>query len=179
MQLNSLTLEQASIVWVLVADPWQAQIYRYHHNKRTMPMHDSKRRPYEEDIKHHDLTPVSGMAFHAEAPDDFQVERDERGSPIATQDSGSNGEPYSNLCDELTQKLVKKVADKLKHALAAKAFDQLIIAAQPEIAEAYQQQLDPSVVDRVIAEIDKDFEHDKKRALLAHLQNTFVEARVA
>jgi len=34
MHLNSAQIEQASIVWVLVANGAQAQIYQYHKNKK-------------------------------------------------------------------------------------------------------------------------------------------------
>jgi len=179
MHLNSAQIEQASIIWVLVADGEHAQVYRYHKNKKIVPMHDSKRHPYDETKNGHDLTPVPGMAFQAESLNDFEARRDERGSVIGQQYSGKNTcEPYADLCDDIAQNLVTKVASKINHYCKTGAFDNLVIAAPLKIMGALKQQLNPPTINCVIAEIDKDFTNDKNHALLAHLQETFAEAHM-
>jgi len=177
MHLNSAQIEKSSIIWVLVADGGLAQIYRYHENKTILPMHDSKRHPYDEIIQSHELTPVPDMEFYAESLDDFQVGHDRRGSKIGGARPGYNTcEPHLDIHDEIKQNLVTDVADKLKHAFEIKAYDHLVIAAPPKILGALRLHLDPAVLGCVVAEIDKDFTKDTNHALLAHLQKTFAEA---
>jgi protein required for attachment to host cells len=179
MRLNSAQIEQASIIWVLVANGGRAQIYRYHPNKALMPMHDSKREPYEQEMKRHELTPVPEMTFQAESLKDFQVGHDSRGSKIGGVSPGHNTcEPHLDIHDEVKQNLVKDITDKLKHAYETKAFDHLVIAASPKILGALRLHLGTAVSGHVIAEIDKDFTSDKSHALLAHLQETFAGAHI-
>ena len=179
MRLNSKQLEQSSIVWVLVADGEHAQIYRYHKTKKIIPMHDSKRHPYDEMIKSHDLTPVTDMEFQAQSLTDFEVSRDERGSLISQQYAGQNTvEPYEGICDDIAQNLVTKIAGKLNHYYKTRAFDNLVIAAPLKILGALKQQLNPPVLNCVSAEVDKDITIDKSHALLAHLQESFAEAHI-
>jgi protein required for attachment to host cells len=179
MHLNSAQINQASIIWVLVADGARAQIYRYHKNKKIMPMRDSKREPYEQEIKRHELTPVPAMKFEVESLNDFQVSHDGRGSKIGGACSGHNTcEPHLDIHDEVQQNLVEEIADKLKQARETKAFDHLIIAAPSKILGALRHHLDTTIRDCVIAEIDKDFTNDKADALLAHLEETFAEAHL-
>jgi len=172
MHLNSAQIEQSSIIWVLVADGEHAQVYRYHKNKKIMPMHDSKRHSYNERTKSHDLTPVPGMDFQAESLSGFEAKRDERGSPQ------NSGEPYEDICDDIAQNLVTKVASKIEHYCKTKAFDNLVIAAPLKILGALKQQLNLATLNCVIAEIDKDFTNDKNHALLTHLQKTFKGAHI-
>lgn len=180
MHLNPAQIGQASIIWVLVADGGRAQIYRYHQHKETMPMHDSKRKPYEQEAERHELTPVPDMMLKAEALTDFQVSHDGRGSKIGGQHSAHNTcEPHLDIHDEVKQNLVVVIASKLKQARMDKAFDHLVIAAPPKILGALRKALDASVLSCVIAEIDKDFTNDKNHALLAHLQKTLTEAHAA
>ncbi len=170
---------QSSIIWVLVADGGRAQIYRYHKNKEMMPMHDSKRKPYEQEMGRHELTPVPGMELKAESLSDFQVSHDGRGTLIGGQHSAHNTcEPHLDIHDEVKQNLVLAVAAKLKQAHMDKAFDRLVIAAPPKILGALRKMLDVTVLSCVIAEIDKDFTKDKNHTLLAHLQETLIEAHV-
>lgn len=179
MHLNSAQIQQSSIIWVLVADGGRAQIYRYHQHKALMPMHDSKREPYEQEIKRHELTPVPDMTFEVESLNDFQVGHDGRGSKIGGARPGHNTcEPHLDIHDEVKQNLVKEIADKLKHACETKAFDHLVIAASPQILGALRTHLNAAVQNCVIAETDKDFTNDKNHALLAHLQKTFAGAHI-
>jgi protein required for attachment to host cells len=180
MHLDSAQINQASIIWVLVADGASAKIYRYHKNKAVMPMRDTKRRPYDEIMKSHDLTLVPGMEFKAESLDDFQVGHDGRGSLIGGQTSAHNTcEPHLDIHAEVKQNLVLAIAVKLKKACADKSFDHLVIAASPQILGALRQHLEAGVLSRVIGEIPKDFTNDKNHALLAHLQDALTEAHVA
>ena len=179
MHLTSAQIEQSSIIWVLVADGGHAQIYRYHQHKAVMPMHDSKREPYEQESKRHELTPVPDMKFDAESLSDFHVSHDGRGSKIGGARPGHNTcEPHLDIHDEVKQNLVSAISGKLTHACEIKAFDHLVIAAPPKILGALRLQLDAAVLSRLIAEIDKDFTNDKNPALLAHLQETFTEAHI-
>ena len=180
MKLNSAEIMQSSIIWVLVADGGGAKIYRYHKIKNVVPMHDSKRRPYDETMQSHDLTLVPGMEFHAESLNDFQVSHDGRGSKIGGQNSGHNTcEPHLDIHDEVQQNLVAEMVAKIKQAHADKGFDHLVIAAAPKILGALRQHLGEAVLNCVIGEIPKDFTKDGHHALLAHLQGTLTEARVA
>ncbi len=180
MHLNSVEISQAAIIWVLVADGGRAKIYRYHKNKAVMPMHDSKRRPYDEVMKSHDLTLVPGMEFNAESLDDFQVGHDGRGSKIGGARPGHNTcEPHLNIHDEVKQNLVAEVVLKLKQAHQHKNFDHLVIAATAKVLGAFRKHLDSDVLGAVIGEITKDFTNDKNHALLAHLRETLVQAHVA
>ncbi len=145
-----------------------------------MPMRDSKRHPYDEVMKSHDLTLVLGMEFQAESLDDFQVGHDSRGSLVGGQNAGHNTcEPHLDIHDEVKQNLVLAIAVKLRQACTDKSFDYLVIAAPPQILGALRQHLDADVLSSVIGEIPKDFTNDKNHALLAHLQETLTEARVA
>jgi protein required for attachment to host cells len=127
MRLNSAQIEQASIIWVLVADGGHAQIYRYHQHKALVPMKNTKREPFEEKMKHHELTPITEMKFAAEPLDNFQVGHDGRGSKIGGARPGHNTcEPHLDIHEEVKQNLVKEIADKLKHAYETKAFDPLV-----------------------------------------------------
>ncbi len=180
MDLHLAQIGQSSVIWILVADGGHAKIYRYHQYKAIMPMHESKRSPYGEAMKSHDLTLVPGMEFVAESLDDFNVGHDDRGSFIGGHPSGHNTcEPHLDIHDEVKQNLVKEIAKKLKQACNDKQFDHLVIAASPKILGALRLHLDTHVLDCVIGEIPKDFTNDKNHALLAHLQNTLAEARVA
>jgi protein required for attachment to host cells len=166
----------SSVIWVLVADGGRAEIYRYHRNKETEPVHDPK---YPHPTRH-ELTPVPGMALKAESLTDFQVGRDGRGTLIGGQPSSRNTcEPHLDIHDEVQQNLVKEIAVKLKHACLNKGFDHLVIAAGPKILGALRQHLDARTLKCVIAEIAKDFTNDKNDALLAHLQETLTAAHVA
>jgi len=179
MHLNFAQIDQSSVIWILVADGDLAQVYRYHKNKAVIPMHESKRNPYDKMIKSHDLTPILGMAFQAESLSEYEIKRDERGSLIAQQYSGqSTHQPYDDMCEEIAQNLVTKVASKLNHYCKTKAFDKLVIAAPAKIMVAIKRQLNPDTLSCVVAEIDKDFTNDKSHALLAHLQDIFEEARI-
>jgi protein required for attachment to host cells len=180
MHLNSAQIQQqSSIVWVLVIDGGRAQIYRYHRHTDTSPMRDTKRRPYDEAVKHHALTPVPGMELKAESLDDFQVGSDGRGTLIGGQHSAHNTcEPRLNIHDEVKQNLVLAIAAKLKQACLDKTFDRLVIAAPPKILGALRQHLDADVTKCVIAEINKDFTNDNNHALLAHLQETLSEIHI-
>ena len=173
MHLNSAQIQQASIIWVLVADGEGAKIYRYHDIKKLMPMHDSKREPYEQEMKRHELTPVIDMEFKAQSLQDFQGARDELGY------SQSRGERYSSVDDEIAQHLVTQVVSKLNNYCKSKAFDNLVIVAPLKILGAFKQQLNPHTLNRVIAEIDRDFAGDKSHASLAHLQKTIAGVHIA
>ena len=180
MHLTSTQINQSSIIWVLVADGRSAKIYRYHKNKKIMPMRDSKRRPYDEVMKSHDLTLVPGMAFQAESLDDFQVGHDGRGSLVGGQNAGHNTcEPHLDIHDEVKQNLVVEISAALKKACTDKSFDHLVIAASAKILGALRQHLDADILNCVIGEISKDFTDDKNHALLAHLQKTFATAHIA
>ncbi len=179
MHLNSAQIEQASIIWVLVTDGGRAQIYRYHQHQETVPMHDSKRKPYEQEMKRHELTPLPEMKFESEPLNDFQVGHDGRGSKISGANPGHNTcEEHLDIHDEVKQNLVKEIADKLNHARETKAFDHLVISASPKILGALRIHLDKTVQDCVVAEINKDFTNDTSHALLAHLQKTFAGAHI-
>jgi protein required for attachment to host cells len=170
----------ASIIWVLVADGGRATVYRYHRNATAMPMYEANRQPSDEKKKHHDLTLIPGMELKAESLDDFQVGHDGRGSLIGGANSAHNTcEPHLDIRTEVKQKLVVELAVKLKQAYADKSFDHLVIAASPEILGGLRRHLDSTVLNAVIAEVNKDFTHDKKSALLAHLEKTFERAHVA
>jgi len=172
--------QESSIIWVLVAGGSRAQIYRYHRHKELMPMRDSKRKPYEQEEKRHELTPIAGMGFEAEPLTDFHVGHDSRGSKIGGARPGHNTcEPHLDIHDEVKRNLVKLIADKVKHACETQQFDKLVIAASPKILGALRQHLGAGVLSRIIAEIDKDFTNDKTHALLGHLQKTLMEAHVA
>ena len=142
-------------------------------------MHDSKRQPYDEMMKSHDLTPVPHMAFEAESLKDFNVGHDKRGSKIGGARPGHNTcEPHLDIHDEVKQNHITEIAIKLKHACDIQAFNHLIIAAPPETLGALRQRLGTAVLNCVIAEIDKDFTHDKSHALLAHLQDTLADTHI-
>jgi len=180
MHLTTTQIQQSPIIWVLVANGDQAQVYRYHKNKEIMPIHESKKHSAYEEKEHHDLTPVPGMALKAESLDDFQVGHDQRGSFIGGQSSAHNtAEPHLDIRDEVKQDLVIAIVKKLNQSCSIKAFDQLVIAASPKILGALRQSLDAGVLSRVIAEMPRDFTNDTTHALLSHLQNTLTEARVA
>ncbi len=177
---HSVLIDQSSIIWVLVADGERACVYRYHKHPTIVPMQDTKRQPCEEESKRHELIPVPDMAFQAESLKDFQVGPDGRGLKIGGQNSAHNTcVPRLDIRDEVKQNLVQKIATKLKHVRQTWAFDHLVVAAPPKILGALRQHMDASVLDCVIAEIDKDFTNDKNHALLEHLQETLTEARVA
>ncbi len=179
MHLDSAQIQQSSIVWVLVANGEHTQIYRYHKNRDVTPMRESEKYSYD-DKNHHELTPVPGMALTAESPDNYHVGHDQRGSFIGGNNSAHNTcEPHLDIRDEIKQNLVTKLVAKLKQACSDKAFDHLVIAASPKILGILRQHLDAGILSRVIAEIPKDFTHDNNHALLAHLQSTLTEARVA
>jgi len=179
MHLNSAQIAQSSIIWVLVADGGRAQIYRYHQHIKLMSMHDFKRKPYEREIKRHELTPVPNMKFDAESLRTFQVGHDDRGSKVGGARPGYNTcEPHLDIHDEVKINLVKEISDALKHARDIRSFDHLVIAASPKILGALRLHLGPAVLRCVIAEIDKDFTNDKNHALLAHLQETLAEAHI-
>jgi len=179
MHLNSEQIRQSSIIWILVASGNEAQVYRYHKDRAVMPMHEPRKHPYYDEKERHELALVPGMELRAESLDNFQTGPDRRGSFIGGQNSAHNAaEPKFSIRDEVKQNLVTAIAAKMKQASADDAFDHLVIAASPKVLGALRQHLSAEVLDRVIAEIPKDFTHDKNHALLAHLQNTLTQAHV-
>jgi protein required for attachment to host cells len=180
MRLNSAQIGQSSIIWILVANGEDAKVYRYHKDRAAMPMHEPRKHPYYEEKERHELTTVPGMELKAESLDDFQDRHERRDLFIGGQNSAHNApEPNLDIRDEVKQNLATAIATKLKQACADKNFDHLVIAASPKILGLLRQRLGIEVLDRVIAEIPKDFTHDKNHALLAHLQNTLTQAQVA
>lgn len=179
MHLNSVQTVQSQVIWVLVADEDRAQVYIYHKNKRTIPVQKMETHGLAKTPQSFDLIPVPGMTFQAESLSDFEARRDERGSLIAEQYSGPKScESYEDLCDEIAQNFVTKVASKINHYCKTKAFNNLIIAAPHKILGAFKQQLNPSVLNCVIAGIDKNFTNDKSPALLRHLQKEFAGVHI-
>jgi protein required for attachment to host cells len=179
MRLNPEQIRQSSIIWILVANGEEAQVYRYHKDRAVMRMREARKHPHYEEKERHELTPVPGMELKAESLDIFQTGPDRRGSFIGGQNSAHNApEPNLSIQDEVKQNLVTAIAAKLKQACTDKAFDHLVIAASSRILGALRQHLNADVLSRVIAEIPRDFTHDKNHALLAHLQNTLTEAHV-
>ena len=181
MHLNSAQIqEQDSALWVLVADGGRAQIYRYHKDKAVMPMHEPQWHSSNQDIKHHQLTPVPGMTLGAESLGDFQVSHDGRGSLVGGQNAAHNTcEPHLDIHDEVKQNLVTAIVAKLKQAFEEKAFDRLVIVASPHILGLLRQQLSTEIMAHVIAEIPKDLTRYPADILLTHLQEKLTEAHVA
>ena len=166
-------------IWILVADGGRAQIYRYHHNKAVMPMHEPQWHATNSNKEHHELTPVEGLAFTAESLKDFQVSHDGSGSLIGGNSAHNSVEPHLDVHDEVKQNLVMAVVAKLKQACDNHDFDQLVIAASPKILGYLRRHLPVEVIARVIAEIPKDFTKAPTDVLLAHLQETLTAAHVA
>ena len=173
-------LQQLPVIWILVADGGHAIVYRYHKNKGLMAMHEPQWHSANKDIKHHELTVVPDMALKAESLNDFQVSHDDSGSMVGGSNSAHNNvEPHLDIHDEVKQNLVMAIAAKLQQANMDKKFDRLVIAAPAKILGLLRKHLDAEVMARVIAEVPKDYTHDAREALLAHLQETLTEAHVA
>jgi len=180
MHLNSAQISKAlPVLWILVADGGRAQIYRYHKNKAVMPMHEPQWHSSNQDIPHHQLTPVADTAFTSEPIGDFQVSHDGSGSLIGGQNAAHNScEPHLDIHDEVKQNMVMAIAAKLKQASNNHEFDQLIIAASPHILGLLRRHLAVDVIARIIAEAPKDFTHYPTDDLLTHLEQTLPDAHV-
>lgn len=178
MRNNSVLARRSSIIWVLIANGDHSQCYHYR-TKEVIP--SNQYGGIAQSVSElHELIPIPGMSHKAESLDDFHVGHDDRGSLIGGQFAAHNScEPRLDIHDEVKNNLVNRIAKKLNHFRNNQSFDCLVIAASPKILGSLRQSLNTNVLSTVIAEISRDFSNDDTHALLTHLQNTLIEARVA
>lgn len=87
----------------------------------------------------------------------------------STGDSRHGVEPHTDPRRELKRKFATLVVEKLEAAMAAHAFDRLVLVAPPAMLGDLRKALTEPLIGRVVAEIDKDLVKVADRDVRAHL----------
>ena len=120
--------------WIVVANARQARIIEHHGAG-------------------HGLHPVPGMALKADPPGEYS-DRPGTGHSIAGPGVNAVGRPDPQEQADLA--FAHRINDTLCTALDAAKFDRLLIVAGPHLLGLLRKALEPALVERVLAEVDKD-----------------------
>jgi protein required for attachment to host cells len=176
--LERPTLRQPiKITWILVADGRSVQAYELRKSRRIRSLTGSQKHPAIEEIDEHELVPV--LKVEAEPLDDFEIGHDRRGETMSSANNAHNAYEPSNIEEELMRKYMDEVSVKLHHAYIDKQFANLILVAPAKMMGALRQQLTPDVKQSIVAQVRKDLAGYEAKKIVAHLQETFREAKVA
>lgn len=176
MHLKLTQITQSSIIWIVVANKEQAQVYRYHQKTKITPKQGQTDHEEDKESEPHELTPLGNMRVDRSLSDNFQIGHDAHGALISVEYPEDSQHPLQN---NNTHNVAQEVAIKLTNALEAKLFNHLIVVASPEFLDTLMETFDAKVLACVIAEVGQDLVYNKSHELLARLQKTFEKVHIA
>lgn len=154
------TLKKSPIIWVLVADGSQSQVYVRCKREKHLPLAGNSKHPHYEESEVWELMPVEKMLWHAASTDTYELGRDRLGRVVESVGSARHmSQPHIEVKEEVKLQLAKTIAEHINKAHASKAFDRLILVAPPRMLGYLRDQLDKKVMKAVIAELVKDITH--------------------
>lgn len=169
---------QPILPWVLVADGKTAQIYQLERATRTISMKSSHKHPNFEERHGYELVQIEGGALEAEQYSDYQAGHDKQGTVTSLRSSRNTYSAHEDIRDEIRRHFVEKIVMKLEDALHCKQFNQLILVAPAKMIGALREKLPEQLQDKITAVLSKDLTSYRGSALLEHLQDTLIEARI-
>jgi protein required for attachment to host cells len=159
------------VVWILVADGRQAQIYTRKKMHKMIPMAGNAKHHHYDETGEQELVPV-GEALHAESPEIYEKGRKSLGRVFESAGSAHHmGEPHVNIDDEIRAHFVKKIASHLNTARAQRQFNRLVLIAPAKLLGELREHLGKTVEMSVMAELSKDLTHCDNKSLAAHLED--------
>ena len=180
MQEHTAQHQQPLVMWVVVADGKQAQIYECYKTMHKVPLEGVNKHHYYDEKSGHELAPVLNGVLEAESIDGYQIGHDRRGTASSSNSPTHNTyEPHGDIKEELKRRFMEAIAARLEHAFAEKAFDHLVLVAPAKMIGELRDQLAVNVQSRIVAVLPKDLTHYKGQELLPHIQDTLAEAHFA
>ena len=157
MNTHTALRTPASSIWVLVADGKQARLYVYSKTDVILPMHAPTPLAFAKNKTEEELLPLPDVTLIAEVE-----------APTA---------PVKEN-EELTQKFIKTINLKLKHAYTKKYFSKLVIVASPHALGDLKEHFDSDIAHCIMAELPKEIPHCGTKELLSHIKPTLDRADI-
>lgn len=172
MPSSSGKIVKPSITWILVADGRKAQIYTRSKIDKMIPLERRSLGRQFVGIISHEPTPVAGMAWEAEATDQYEVGRNATGMVFESASSARHmSEPRLNVKDEIKDHFARKIAEQLNKAYEKKLYDRLMLIAPAKMLSRIKKLLDGKIQKKITAEMSKDLTHCNGKMLEKHLEN--------
>jgi len=160
------------VIWILVADSKQAQIYVRQQVEKRVPVNGNALRDPFSDITACEPVPVEGMRWTAESADQYEAGRNSVGMVFESAAGAGRhmNEPHIDIKDEVRNHFARSIAGHLERAREAKAFDRLVLIAPAKMLGEIKKQLNKNVLKMVVAEMPKDLTHYDGNSLTGYLE---------
>ena len=158
-----------SVLWFLVSDGKEARVYRRRLIEHIIPIGGTGKHVFNRQTVEPELEAVPDMAFEAEPLEAYKADHDQLGSVSGSATSARRTVEHPDLRKEIKFRFMQSVAAALKQAEKDGRFDRLIVAAPPRMLGALRASLEPSIANRIEAEIHKDLTKCSAGELQAHL----------
>lgn len=160
------------VIWILVADSRQAQVYTRQKMEKLIPLAGSPRRNQFEETIARAPVPVAKMKWEAESADHYKAGRNATGMVFESFSSAQHmAEPHIDLHEEIRQNFARTITENLNQAWQKKSFDRLVLIAPAKMLGEIKKHLDERLLRMVIAELPKELTHCDSEALAEHLDN--------
>lgn len=166
--------DRAPVIWVLVADGNQAQIYFPKLVEHRIPLAGNSRHHHMEEVRERVLTPVLAKPLSAESLKDYETGRNATGMVFESFSSARHmAEPHLDARKEVKQRFARHIADFMGKAKDGEAFDRLVLVAPPEMLGEISAALTDTIRRKVTAKVAKELTYCTETELTAHLRDYF------
>lgn len=170
---QAVRVEHPPVIWILVADSKQAQVYVRQKVEKYVPVNgNALRDPFSEVIACEPV-PVDGMRWRAESADQYEAGRNAVGMVFESSAGAGRhmNQPHIDIKEETRNHFARTIAEQLERAREARSFDRLVLIAPAKMLGEIKKQLSKQLSKMVVAEMPKDLTHYNGMTLTEYLEH--------